>query len=114
LVVQLQLIKVESEIIQESPSTDDRERNASSNDQSATRPSDKAKLPLEDQVAGLFNEADRSAAKLSNAKGMSVIEDTTDTVDIGITMGDSDGFALVCGYVEKLMEIGDVVSQVSI
>jgi hypothetical protein len=44
---------------------------------------------------------------------MSVIEDSTDTIDIGITMGDSDGFALVCGYVEKLMEIGDVVSQVS-
>ena len=114
LVVRLQLIKFESEAIQESgPSTGDRELTASSNDQPAARPSDEAKLPLEDQVAGLFNEADRSAAKLSNAKGMSVIEDTTDTVDTGITMGDSDGFVLVCGYVEKLMVIGDVVSQVS-
>ncbi|KIM74793.1 hypothetical protein PILCRDRAFT_693732 [Piloderma croceum F 1598] len=43
---------------------------------------------------------------------MSVVEDSMDAVDTGITMGDSDGFALVCGYVEKLMEIGDVVSQI--
>jgi hypothetical protein len=113
-VVRLQLIKFESEAIQElGPSRDDQELTTSSSDQPTARPSDEAKLPLEDQVAGLFNAADCSAATLSNAKGMSVIKDSTDIVDTGITMGDSDGFALVCGYVEKLIEIGNVVSQVS-
>jgi hypothetical protein len=100
LVIRLQVIKSELEAIQES-----------ANDQPAARA--EAKLPLEDQVAGLFGEADRAVDKLSNARRMSVVEDSTDAVDTGMTMGDSDGFALVCGYVEKLMKIGDVVSQVS-
>jgi hypothetical protein len=60
----------------------------------------------------VFDEAG-GVDKLSNSKSMSVVEDSTDAIDAGITMGDSDGFALVCGYVEKLMNIGDVVSQVS-
>jgi hypothetical protein len=98
--VRIQLIKLKSEAIVES-----------ANDQPAARP--EVKLPLEDQVVGLFNEADRSAAELSNVKDISAVEDSTDAVDTGINMGDSDGFALVCGYIEKLMKIDDVVSQVS-
>jgi hypothetical protein len=61
----------------------------------------------------VFDGAGGAVDKLSNSKSMSVVEDSTDAIDAGITMGDSDGFALVCGYVEKLMKIGDVVSQVS-
>jgi hypothetical protein len=61
----------------------------------------------------LLDETDRSAAKLSNVKGMSVVENTTDTINVGATIGDSSGFAFVCGYVEELMKIGDTVSKVS-
>jgi hypothetical protein len=100
LVVRLQLVKSESEAIQESAT-----------DQPAASP--QVKLPLEDQVAGVFDEAGGAVDKLSNSMSMSVVEDSTDAIDAGITMGDSDGFALVCGYVEKLMKVGDVVSQVS-
>ena len=69
---------------------------------------------MEDQVADLFDETDRSAAGLSNVKGMSAIGSITDTVNAAVTIGGSDGFTLVCGYVEKLMKIGDIVSKVGI
>jgi hypothetical protein len=105
LLVRFQLLEAQSEAVQEpGQSCENQEHGQSSNDQP-----DELKLPLEDQVIDLFDEADHGAAKLSNVKGTSVVENTTDNP---ITIGDSDGFALVCGYVEQLMTIGDVVSKV--
>ena len=105
MLVRLQLLEAQSEAVQEPGQfCENREYGRSSNNQP-----DEPKLPLEDQIVDLFDEADHGAAKLSNAKGMSMVEITTDTP---ITIGDSDGFALVCGYVEQLMKIGDVVSKV--
>ncbi|KIM86175.1 hypothetical protein PILCRDRAFT_5220 [Piloderma croceum F 1598] len=108
LLVRLQLLEAQSEVVQEpGQSRENQEHGQSSNDQP-----DEPKLPLEDQVVDLFDEADHCAAKLSNVKGMSVVENATDTVNTSITIEHSDGFALVCGYVEQLMKIGDVVSKV--
>ena len=106
--MRLQLLEAQSEVVQEpGQSRENQEHGQSSNDQP-----DEPKLPLEDQVVDLFDEADHCAAKLSNVKGMSVVENATDTVNTSITIEHSDGFALVCGYVEQLMKIGDVVSKV--
>jgi hypothetical protein len=114
LLVSILVIKKQSEVIQEpGQSTENMECTESSKNQRAAHASDEAKLPLEDQVVALFDQADCSADKLSNAKRMSVVENTADTVNDGIEVGDSDGFALVCGYVEQLVEIGDVVSKAS-
>jgi hypothetical protein len=108
LLVRLQLLEGQSEAVEEpGQSRENQEHGQSSND----RP-DEPKLPLEDQVIDLFDEADHSAAKLSNVKGISVVENITDTVNTSTTIEHSDGFALVCGYVEQLMTIGDVVSKV--
>jgi len=106
--VRLQLLEAQSEAVQDpGQSCENREYGRSSNKQL-----DEPKLPLEDQIVDLFDEADHGAAKLSNVKGMSVVENTTDAINTPIPIGDSDGFALVCGYVEQLMIIGDVVSKV--
>jgi hypothetical protein len=108
LLVRLQLLEAQSEAVREpGQSRENQEHGQSSNNQP-----DEPKLPLEDQVVDLFDEADHGAAKLSNVKGMSVVENTTDAFNTPITIGNSDGFALVCGYVEQLMIIGDVVSKV--
>ena len=106
--MRLQFLEAQSKAVQESgQSHENQEHSQPSNDES-----DDLKLPLEDQVAELFDETDRSAAKLSDVKGMSLVENATDTVNTPVTIGESDGFALVCGYVEQLMKIGDVVSKV--
>jgi len=117
LVVRLQLIEAQSGFIEANQepgqSSGDSKHNESSNDQPAAGASGDAKLSLEDQIGDLLDEADSSAAKLSNVKGMSIVENTTDTIDVGATIGDSSGFTFVCGYVEELMKIGDTVSKVS-
>jgi len=106
--VRLQFLEAQFEAVQESgQSHENQEHSQPSNDES-----DEPKLPLEDQVTELFDETDHSAAKLSNVKGMSVVENATDTVNTAMTIGESDGFTLVCGYVEQLMKILDVVSKV--
>jgi hypothetical protein len=58
--------------------------------------------------------ANRDVANLSRFEGASsTIGDITSIGDGVAAMTSSQGFALVCGYVEKLMEIGNVISQVS-
>jgi hypothetical protein len=101
--VRIQLLEVQSKAIQEP--------GQSCENQEHHQP-DEPKLPLEDEVVNLFDEADHGATKLSNVKGISVVENTTDAINTPVTIGDSNGFALVCGYVEQLMTIGDVVSKV--
>ena len=106
--MRLQLLGAPSESVQgPRQSRENQGHGQSSNDQP-----DEPKLPLEDQVVDLLDETDHRAAKLSNVKGMSVVENTIDTANTSTTIGDSDGFALVCGYVEQLIAIGDVVSKV--
>jgi hypothetical protein len=83
------------------------------NDQSAVISADEAMLPQEDDIDAVFDDADRGAASLSNVKEMSTTEGITDAVNTAMTLTGSDGFTLVCGYVEKLMSVGDVVSEVS-
>ena len=106
--MRLQLLEASSEAVQgPEQSRWNQEHGQSSNDQP-----DEPKLPLEDQVVGLFDETDRRAANLSNVKGLSAVQNTTDATNTAITISGSNGFALVCGYVEQLMKIGDVVSKV--
>jgi hypothetical protein len=106
--VRLQLFETPSESVQgPRQSRENQGHGQSSNDEP-----DEPKLPLEDRVVGLFDETDHSAANLSNVKGMLVVQNTTDAANTAITIGGSDKFALVCGYVEQLMKIGDVVSKV--
>ena len=108
LLVHLQLLGAPSKGVQgPGKSRENQGHGQSSNDQP-----DEPKLPLEDQVVGLFDETDRSAGNLLNVKGLSAVQNTTDAANTAVTIGDSDGFALVCGYVEQLMKIGDVVSKV--
>jgi hypothetical protein len=106
--VRLRLLGAPSESVQgPRQSRENQGHGQSSNDQP-----DEPKLPLEDRVVGLLDETDRSAANLSNVKGLSAVQNTTDAANTAITIGGSDGFALVCGYVEQLMKIGEVVSKV--
>ena len=108
LLVRLQLLEAPSEAIQEPvQSRENQGHGQSSNDQP-----DEPKLPLEDRVVGLFDETDRSAGNLSNVKGLSAVQNATDATNTAITISGSNRFALVCGYVEQLMTIGDVVSKV--
>jgi hypothetical protein len=83
------------------------------NDQSAVISADEVKLPQDDDIEVVFDDADCGAASLSNVKEMSTTEGITDAVNTAMTLTGSDGFTLVCGYVEKLMSVGDVVSEVS-
>ena len=105
MLVRFQLLEAQSG--RPGQSSEKQEHGQSSNDQP-----DAPKLPLEDKVVDLFNETDRSAANLSKVKGMSTVQNTTDAANTAITISGSDGFALVCGYVEQLVAIGDVVSKV--
>ena len=70
---------------------------------------DGMKLIGEDEVGVIFDEAGRSASLLSNAKEM-YAERVIKAVATGTSL---NGFTLVCGYVEKLMVGGNVVSEVS-
>ena len=90
LLVRLQLLEAPSEAIQGPvQSRENQGHGQSSNDQP-----DEPKLPLEDRVVGLFDETDRCAANLSNVKGLSAVQNTTDATNSAITIGGSDGFAL--------------------
>ena len=91
----------------------DRIHDESSNGRPAAKASEEAILPLEKEIVELFDEADQGSAKLSNVKGVQVIGGSVEIINAGITIGDSSGFTSVCGYVEKLMKIGDAISQVS-
>jgi len=100
LVVHLQLIK-----------SDPAEAASSSveNARTSTEQPDEGKLALQD-VCVMAEEADHSAAKLSNPKGVTDARDISDGV---ASMTSSQCFALVCGYVETLIGIGDELAKVS-
>ena len=69
---------------------------------------DEETLALED-VCVIAEEANHSAAKLSNVKGIAADRDIPDGV---ASMTNSQCFGLVCGYVEKLTGIGDELAKV--
>jgi len=114
--VHLQLVQAQSKSTKVDPEPGQSDQTAhavTSNDQPAAISPDGVRLPQEDEVDAVFGEADRGAASLSNVKGMTTTEGITDAVNIAMTLTGSDGFTLVCGCVEKLMSVGDVVSEVS-
>ncbi|KIM73665.1 hypothetical protein PILCRDRAFT_828960 [Piloderma croceum F 1598] len=113
--VHLRLVQAQSESTEVDPEPEQADQMAHAvtcNDQPAVISPDGVRLPQKDEVDAVFGEADRGAASLSNVKGMSTTEDITDAVNTSMTLTGSDGFTLVCGYVEKLMNIGDVVSEI--
>ena len=71
-------------------------------------------LTQEDDVGVVLSQADCGVASLSNVRGMSTVEGITDAINTAMMLADSNRFALVCGYVEKLMGLGDIVSGVRI
>lgn len=117
LEVHLQLVQAPSKSTEVNPepgqSGDRRAHAVTFNDQSAVISADEVKLPQEDDIDAVFDDADRGAASFSNVKEMSTTEGISDAVNTAMTLTGSDGFTLVCGYVEKLMSVGDVVSEVS-
>ena len=112
VLVRLQLIEAQSDFLEVSvQSGGNREYTESSNYQATAAPSDKAKLPGDAPI--VFDEAQRSAAKLETVKGMSTFNNIAGTINTDTTIASVNGFALVCGYVETLMKIGDLVSEVN-
>jgi hypothetical protein len=113
-VLRLQLIKLSSEASERPGKSDEGVRvDEGSVGGRAIVQTDEGKLPLDNQVKIIAEYADRSAASLSNPKGMSTFGDTAACVDDVAAMTSSQGFSLVCGYVEKLIKIGEVVSEVN-
>jgi hypothetical protein len=116
LEVHFELVKTQTESNKGNRGTgqsgDQRVHMVTVNSQPAAVFADAVKLTQEDEVGVVLGQADHGVASLSNFKGMSTIEGITGAIDTAGTLTDSDGFALVCGYVEKLMGIGDIVSGV--
>jgi hypothetical protein len=111
--VHLQLVQAQSKSTEVDPEPGQSDHAVTSNDQPAAISPDGVRLPQEDEVDAVFGGADGGAASLSNVRGMSTTEGITDAVNTAMTLTGPDGFTLVCGYVEKLMSIGDIVSEVS-
>jgi hypothetical protein len=114
--VHLQLVQAQSKSTKVDPEPGQSDQTAhavTSSDQPAAISPDGVRLPQEEEVDAVFGEVDRGAASLSNVKGLSTTEGITDAVNTAMTLTGSDGFTLVSRYVEKLMSVGDVVSEVS-
>lgn len=84
-----------------------------SSDQPVAVSEDKVMPPQEDETSAVLDEVAHGPTSFSTIKGMSAIESGTGAMDATMTFMGTNSFAVVCGYVEKLMNIGDVAAQVS-
>lgn len=74
---------------------------------------DDARLQQEGQVHVAAEDGNRDAANLTKVKGISAVEITQSAIDSATGVISSDSFGLVLGYVEKLVDAGDALSEVN-
>ena len=67
-----------------------------------------------DETSAVLDEVARGSTNLSTVKGMSTIEIGTGAINTAVTFTGTNDFAAICGYVEKLVNIGNIMAEVSV
>ena len=84
-----------------------------SGDQPVTLSEGKVIPPREDETSAVLAEVARGPTNFSAIKEVLTIKNGTDAIEATMTYTGTNDFVAVCGCVEKLMNIGDVVAGVS-